>query len=253
MDYIVIKIGGSTLTNMHDSIIEDIVALKKQGYKPLIVHGGGPFINQSLELQEVATEFKDGLRVTTHEVLSVTTQTLIGQVNPSLVNKINQFGIQSIGMNGIDAQLFDIKPLDLKYGFVGEPIHIDTSVIATLTQSFLPVIASIGVNQMTHQVYNINADTLAYKIAQALHAPIYLLSDIPGVLINEKVQPSLNAKNIATYIEQKLIYGGMISKVQDAVIAIEKGCQKVVIAAGNEAHIIQKLQHGHNVGTTICK
>ncbi|MDT3984651.1 acetylglutamate kinase, partial [Staphylococcus ureilyticus] len=189
MDYIVIKIGGSTLTNMHDSIIEDIVALKKQGYKPLIVHGGGPFINQSLELQEVATEFKDGLRVTTHEVLSVTTQTLIGQVNPSLVNKINQFGIQSIGMNGIDAQLFDIKPLDLKYGFVGEPIHIDTSVIATLTQSFLPVIASIGVNQMTHQVYNINADTLAYKIAQALHAPIYLLSDIPGVLINEKVQP----------------------------------------------------------------
>lgn len=253
MDYIVIKIGGSTLTNMHDSIIEDIVALKKQGYKPLIVHGGGPFINQSLELQEVATEFKDGLRVTTHEVLSVTTQTLIGQVNPSLVNKINQFGIQSIGMNGIDAQLFDIKPLDLKYGFVGEPIHIDTRVIATLTQSFLPVIASIGVNQMTHQVYNINADTLAYKIAQALHAPIYLLSDIPGVLINEKVQPSLNAKNIATYIEQKLIYGGMIPKVQDAIKAIEKGCQKVVIAAGNEAHIIQKLQHGHNVGTTICK
>ena len=253
MDYIVIKIGGSTLTNMHDSIIEDIVALKKQGYKPLIVHGGGPFINQSLELQEVATEFKDGLRVTTHEVLSVTTQTLIGQVNPSLVNKINQFGIQSIGMNGIDAQLFDIKPLDLKYGFVGEPIHIDTRVIATLTQSFLPVIASIGVNQMTHQVYNINADTLAYKIAQALHAPIYLLSDIPGVLINEKVQPSLNAKNIATYIEQKLIYGGMIPKVQDAVKAIEKGCHKVVIAAGNEAHIIQKLQHGHNVGTTICK
>lgn len=113
MDYIVIKIGGSTLTNMHDSIIEDIVALKKQGYKPLIVHGGGPFINQSLELQEVATEFKDGLRVTTHEVLSVTTQTLIGQVNPSLVNKINQFGVQSIGMNGIDAQLFDIKRLSL--------------------------------------------------------------------------------------------------------------------------------------------
>ena len=204
-----------------------------------------------MELQEVATEFKDGLRVTTHEVLSVMTQTLIGQVNPSLVNKINQFGIQSIGMNGIDAQLFDIKPLDLKYGFVGEPIHIDTRVIATLTQSFLPVIASIGVNQMTHQVYNINADTLAYKIAQALHAPIYLLSDIPSVLINEKVQPSLNAKNIETYIEQKLIYGGMIPKVQDAIQAIEMGCQKVVIAAGSESHIIQKLQNGHNVGTTI--
>ncbi|MFH4934277.1 acetylglutamate kinase [Staphylococcus cohnii] len=253
MDYIVIKIGGSTLTNMPDSTIEDIVALKNQGYNPVIVHGGGPFINQSLELQNVDSKFKDGLRVTTDDVLSVTTQTLIGQVNPSLVNKINQFGVQSIGMNGIDAQLFDIKPLDLKYGFVGEPIHIDTSVIATLTQSFLPVIASIGANQTTSQVYNVNADTLAYKLAQALHAPIYLLSDIPGVLINEKVQTSLNAKNIETYIEQKLIYGGMIPKVQDAVKAIEMGCQKVVIAAGNEAHIIQKLQHGHNVGTTIRK
>ena len=109
MDYIVIKIGGSTLTVMHDSTIEDIIALKNQGYNPIIVHGGGPFINQSLELQKVDSKFKDGLRVTTDDVLSVTTQTLIGQVNPSLVNKINQFGVQSIGMNSIDAQLFDLS------------------------------------------------------------------------------------------------------------------------------------------------
>lgn len=92
MSYIIIKIGGSTLTNLHESTIEDIVQLKKQGYKPLIVHGGGPFINQSLKLQGVTSEFKDGLRVTTDDVLSVTSQTLIGQVNPSLVNKINRFG-----------------------------------------------------------------------------------------------------------------------------------------------------------------
>src|SRR5699024_2281445 len=131
------------------------------------------FINQSLELQEVATEFKDGLRVTTHEVLSVTTQTLIGQVNPSLVNKINQFGIQSIDMNGIDAQLFDIKPLDLKYGFVCEHFHIDTRVNATLTQSFLPHNEATGVIFVTHLVHNINHATLSYKIAQGIYALNY--------------------------------------------------------------------------------
>lgn len=251
MSYIIIKIGGSTLTNLHESTIEDIVQLKKQGYKPLIVHGGGPFINQSLKLQGVTSEFKDGLRVTTDDVLSVTSQTLIGQVNPSLVNKINRFDIKSIGINGMDAQLFDIVPLDPQYGFVGEPANIDVSVIESLTDSFVPVIASIGVLKQTGQIYNINADTLAYKLAQALNAPIYLLSDIPGVLINEKVQASLNAKSIEAYIEQKLIYGGMIPKVQDAIQAIEMGCQKVVIAAGSESHIIQKLQNGHNVGTTI--
>ncbi|MEB5782513.1 acetylglutamate kinase [Staphylococcus pseudoxylosus] len=251
MSYIVIKIGGSTLTNLHDSTIEDVSKLKQQGYQPIIVHGGGPFINKALEQRGVAPLFEDGLRVTTEEVLSVTSQTLIGTVNPDLVSKINQSNIQSIGMNGIDAKLFDVAPLDEKYGYVGEPKDINTSVFDKVTDQFIPVIASIGMNQATSQLYNINADTLAYKIAQALHAPLYLLSDIPGVLIDKEVQPSLNAERIQCFIDQELIYGGMIPKVQDAIQAIELGCQKVVIAAGSESHIIQKLQDGENVGTTI--
>ncbi|MDK9857184.1 acetylglutamate kinase [Staphylococcus equorum] len=251
MSYIVIKIGGSTLTNLHDSTIEDIAFLRQQGFKPIIVHGGGPFINEALEQQGVPTQFKDGLRVTTREVLSVTSQTLIGSVNPSLVSKINKSDIQSVGINGIDAKLFDLIPLDDKYGYVGEPTDVDTSVLASLTEQFVPVIASIGQHRSTGQLYNINADTLAYKIAQFLQAPIYLLSDIPGVIIDEKVQATLNAERINHYIDQASIYGGMIPKVQDAVQAIESGCEKVVIASGNESHIIKKLQSGQNVGTTI--
>ncbi|PTI60517.1 acetylglutamate kinase, partial [Staphylococcus succinus] len=181
----------------------------------------------------------------------VTSQILIGKVNPELVSKLNRTTLQSIGINGLDAKIFDIQPLDTKYGYVGEPVDIDTNVISVLSESFVPVIASIGIKQDSGQLYNINADTLAYKIAQALNAPIYLLSDIPGVLIDNKVQSILNAERINQYIDQELIYGGMIPKVQDAIQAIELGCQKVVIAAGNEPHIIQKLQSGQNVGTTI--
>lgn len=138
MSYIVIKIGGSTLTNLHDSTIEDIAQLREQGYKPIIIHGGGPFINEALEQRGVPPEFKDGLRVTTSEVLSVTSQTLIGTVNPTLVSKMNQSDIQSIGINGVDAKLFDVMPLDSKYGYVGEPTDVDTSVIDAF------MIASMG-------------------------------------------------------------------------------------------------------------
>lgn len=251
MSYIVIKIGGSTLTNLDDSIIQDIYRLKQQGYQPIIVHGGGPFINTALAHNDVAPEFKDGLRVTTEQVLSITSQTLIGKVNPELVSKFNVQGQGALGLNGIDAQLFDIEPLHQQYGFVGEPININTVALNVLASEFIPVIASIGLKQGTKQQYNINADTLAYKIAEVLEAPIYILSDIPGVLIDEKVQASLNAKDIQKYIEQKEIYGGMIPKVQDAVLAIQHGCQKVVIAAGSETHIVEKVHKGDTVGTTI--
>lgn len=251
MSYIVIKIGGSTLTHLHESIIEDIITLKKQGYKPIIVHGGGPFINKALENEGVAPKFKDGLRVTTETVLSVTSQTLIGQVNPQLVSKMNHNSNISIGINGIDGKLFDINPLSEKYGFVGEPIDMNTEFFQHLTNHFIPVLASIGIKQDTRQLYNINADTLAYKVAQALTAPIYLLSDIPGVIIDKEVQLKLNAESIQYFIDKEDIYGGMIPKVQDAVEAIELGCQKVVIAAGDEPHVIDKLVKGAKVGTTI--
>ncbi|NWK83434.1 acetylglutamate kinase [Staphylococcus sp. GSSP0090] len=251
MNYIVIKIGGSTLTELHETTVDDIAQLKQQGMRPIIVHGGGPFITEALEQQGVASLFEDGLRVTTDEVLSITSQMLIGKVNPQLVSKMNDANVSSIGLNGLDAKLFDVKPLIEKYGYVGEPIDINTTVIENLTEQYIPIIASIGKHQASQHLYNINADTLAYKIAQILNAPIYLLSDIPGVIIENKVKSTLNSKHIKDYIEQKQIYGGMIPKVQDAITAIEYGCEKVVIAAGHEAHVVQRISNGQVVGTTI--
>ncbi|PHK49966.1 acetylglutamate kinase [Staphylococcus edaphicus] len=251
MSYIVIKIGGSTLTELHDTTIEDIAQLKQQGMRPIIVHGGGPFINQALKQQGVHTSFKDGLRVTTDKVLTITSQILVGMVNPQLVGKMNHTHIQSIGLNGVDAKLFDVKPLNEKYGYVGEAININTAVIDHITEHYIPIIASIGMHRSSSHLYNINADTLAYKIAQILKAPIYLLSDIPGVIIEDKVKPTLTSEHIQHYIEQEQIYGGMIPKVQEAVTAIEHGCQNVVIAAGNEAHVVQRIRDGQQLGTTI--
>ncbi|MDW4099552.1 acetylglutamate kinase [Staphylococcus saprophyticus] len=251
MNYIVIKIGGSTLTELHETTIDDIAQLKQQDLHPIIIHGGGPFINQALEQQGVDSLFEDGLRVTTDEVMSITSQILIGKVNPQLVSKMNDENIQSIGLNGIDAKLFDVEPLNEKYGYVGEPININTAVIDHLTEEYIPVISSIGRHKTSRHLYNINADTLAYKIAQTLNAPIYLLSDIPGVMIDNKVKATLNSEHIKNYIEQEQIYGGMIPKVQDAISAIEYGCQKVVIAAGNEAHVVERIRTGKGIGTTI--
>ena len=251
MDYIVIKIGGSTLTNLDDSIIDDIYKLKEQGYKPIIVHGGGPFINEALSHYNVEPEFEDGLRVTSEQVLDVTCQTLIGKVNPQIVTKLNKKAHSAIGLNGMDAQFFDVAPLDDKYGYVGTPTCINAELLSHITAQYIPVIASIGLKQGTTQQYNINADTLAYKIAEALAAPLYILSDIPGVLIEDKVQHSLSATDIKRYIQQNHIYGGMIPKVQDAVLAINNGCEKVIIAAGSEQHIVQKVHEGQSVGTTI--
>lgn len=251
MSYIVIKIGGSTLTNLDDSIIDDIYKLRQQGYKPIVIHGGGPFINEALNQYNVEPEFKDGLRVTSKQVLDITCQTLIGKVNPQIVSKFNEYGHSAIGLNGMDTQFIDIEPLDYKYGYVGTPTKIDTKLVKYLAVHYIPVIASIGLKKGTKQQYNINADTLAYKIAEALAAPLYILSDIPGVLIEDKVQHSLSSIDIKRYIQQNHIYGGMIPKVQDAVLAISNGCEKVIIAAGSEQHIVQKVHEGHLVGTTI--
>jgi acetylglutamate kinase len=190
----------------------------------------------------VEPEFKDGLRVTSEQVLDVTCQTLIGKVNPQIVTKLNKKGRSAIGINGMDAQF---------YGFVGTPTFINTELLSHLTAHYIPVIASIGLKQGTTQQYNINADTLAYKVAEALAAPLYILSDIPGVLIEDQVQHSLCENDIKRYIAENHIYGGMIPKVQDAVLAINNGCTKVIIAAGSEQHIVQKVHEGQSVGTTI--
>ncbi|WP_239749360.1 acetylglutamate kinase [Mammaliicoccus sp. H-M34] len=251
MKYAVIKIGGSILNNLSKSIIEDILTLKKQNYVPIIVHGGGPFINMQLSKIGVESKFVDGLRVTDEEVLLQTSSTLIGEVNPQVVFQINQYEPLAIGVNGIDMNLFDIEPLHPKYGFVAECSSVNKAALELICSNSIPVVAPIGIDSISGQRYNINADSLAYKIASEMEGDLFLISDIPGVLIKDEVQANLSIKDINNYIETTEIYGGMIPKVTGAISAIKDGCKSVKIISGSSEHALLKSSISNEIGTTI--
>lgn len=251
MKYAVIKIGGSILNDLSQTIVEDILDLRKNNYIPIIVHGGGPFINKQLDKIGVESNFVDGLRVTDSEVLQQTANTLIGEVNPRIVHQVNQQEPVAIGINGMDLNLFDISPLDKKYGFVAECQAVNKKSLEMLCQNFIPVIAPIGMDRQNNQQYNINADSLAYKIASEMNADLFLISDIPGVLIKNEVQTNLNVQEIYEYIETSEIYGGMIPKVTGAISAIKEGCTSVKIIPGSTEHALLNSSNSEMVGTTI--
>ncbi|HEJ7187951.1 TPA: acetylglutamate kinase [Staphylococcus aureus] len=251
MKFIVIKIGGSTLSDMHPSIINNIKHLRSNNIYPIIVHGGGPFINEALSNQQIEPHFVNGLRVTDKATMTITKHTLIADVNTALVAQFNQHQCSAIGLCGFDAQLFEITSFDQQYGYVGVPTALNKDALQYLCTKFVPIINSIGFNNHDGEFYNINADTLAYFIASSLKAPIYVLSNIAGVLINDVVIPQLPLVDIHQYIEHGDIYGGMIPKVLDAKNAIENGCPKVIIASGNKPNIIESIYNNDFVGTTI--
>ncbi|HEK7170899.1 TPA: acetylglutamate kinase [Staphylococcus aureus] len=251
MKFIVIKIGGSTLSDMHPSIINNIKHLRSNNIYPIIVHGGGPFINEALSNQQIEPHFVNGLRVTDKATMTITKHTLIADVNTALVAQFNQHQCSAIGLCGLDAQLFEITSFDQQYGYVGVPTALNKDALQYLCTKFVPIINSIGFNNHDGEFYNINADTLAYFIASSLKAPIYVLSNIAGVLINDVVIPQLPLVDIHQYIEHGDIYGGMIPKVLDAKNAIENGCPKVIIASGNKQNIIESIYNNDFVGTTI--
>ncbi|KIT83363.1 acetylglutamate kinase [Staphylococcus aureus] len=253
MKFIVIKIGGSTLSDMHPSIINNIKHLRSNNIYPIIVHGGGPFINEALSNQQIEPHFVNGLRVTDKATMTITKHTLIADVNTPLVAQFNQQQCSAIGLCGLDAQLFEIKRFDQQYGYVGVPTTLNIDSLSYLCTKFVPIINSIGFNNHDGEFYNINADTLAYFIAASLEAPIYVLSNIAGVLINDVVIPQLPLADINQYIEHGDIYGGMIPKVLDAKNAIKNGCPKVIIASGNKPNIIEAIYNNDFVGTTILK
>ncbi|CDR23177.1 acetylglutamate kinase [Staphylococcus argenteus] len=252
MNFIVIKIGGSTLSDMHPSIINNIKHLKSQNIHPIIVHGGGPFINEALSSHNIEPHFIDGLRVTDKLTMDITKRTLIAEVNTALVATFNRHGCSAIGLSGLDAQLFEITPYNQQYGYVGIPTTLNKKAINYLSTQYVPVINSIGYSYHNNAFYNINADTLAYFIASSLEVPIYVLSNIAGVIIQDSVLSKLPISNIEKFIHCGDIYGGMIPKVLDAKNAIENGCPKVIIASGSKPNIIEKIYHDNFVGTTIC-
>lgn len=242
---IVLKCGGSTLDNLPDSFYQELIQLKKDGYDPVIVHGGGPAISNTLKSLNIEPQFIDGLRVTDEETLKVVEMVLIGQTNKQIVKKLQGLGF---GLSGLDGNLIEASQMPGPHGFVGqiEQIHPETIRIIS-RMGLIPVIAPLGIDPQG-QSYNINADTAAGAIASALEVTqLIVVTDVPGVMENGEVLPELTVEKVNQLINNGVITGGMIPKVKAAMDALKAADQVVIIDPSN----LKKAVQQEMVGTKI--
>lgn len=236
---IVLKCGGSALDDLSTSFFENIQFLQAAGLQPVIVHGGGPAIQHMLDRLDIASEFVDGLRKTTPEMMEIVEMVLVGHVNPALTRKMNQLGLNALGVSGTDLHLLEAKPIDLdKYGLVGEIVNVNTKWLKQLFQSgVVPVISPIGIGK-DNQIYNINADTAAGAIASALGAEqLVFVTDVPGILKDGKLLEVVTTSEVEKLIEDGTIYGGMIPKVKAALHGIYGNVKQVMIVNGKDSEL----------------
>ncbi len=228
---IVVKLGGSTLEGLNEAFFRNFKALQDEGYKVIITHGGGPAINRELKKENIESHTVNGLRVTSEEMIDIVQSTLIGKVNPALVQQLNAAGITAIGLNGFDGALLESTYLDQNlYGFVGEVVKVNIQLLEALTAAgIVPVVACIGATK-EGMALNINGDTVASEIALAVNAEsLLLVTDVAGIRIKDEYQTTVTETDIASWIEEGHIYGGMIPKVQGAVACLHAGIPTVQI------------------------
>jgi len=267
---IVVKFGGSAMGDAAsmERFARDIVLMKQCNVNPVVVHGGGPQINQMLERLGVVSEFRDGLRVTTEETVEVVEMVLAGVINKRIVAALNAQGGRAVGLSGKDANLMRCRKavktsrdpesniervLDL--GFVGEPAAVDPEVLRLFLRSdFIPVVAPIGAGEAAGETYNVNADTVAGALAGALDAArLLLMTDTEGVKDpSGRVLTDLTRADIGALIADGTIAGGMIPKVETALSAIGAGVEAAVILDGRAPHAtLLELFTEHGAGTLI--
>jgi acetylglutamate kinase len=266
---IVIKYGGHAMVDeqLKKDFASDIVLLKFIGINPVVVHGGGPQINKVLTQMGIASTFVRGMRVTDKPTMDVVEMVLGGRVNKSIVNQINQQKGNAVGLTGKDGGLLIAKKMQIYHqtednkppeiidpGMVGEVVKVEPEIIHTLTaKGFIPVIAPVGVGN-SGETYNINADLVASKVAQALRARRFILmTDVDGVKDAEgKLLSTVSAQNIPELIDKKTISGGMIPKVECAVEAINHSVKKAHIINGKIRHaVLLELFTDKGIGTEI--
>jgi len=225
------------------TILQDIAALKIVGVNPILVHGGGPEISQTIEKFGKESVFIDGLRYTDSETAEIVRMVLAGKVNKSLVELLERGGGKAVGLCGHDGHLLKCEKQDDKLGFVGKIVGTDTTIITDLLGlGYIPVVSTIGYDDEGN-VYNINADTAAAALSGALNAEgLILMSDIKGLLENKDDPDSLIKKvyvsDIPAYVKQGIISGGMIPKIECCKEAIRRGVKKVFITDGRVPHSI---------------
>lgn len=254
---IVVKYGGNAMINdeLKEAVMRDLVLLTTVGIKVVLVHGGGPAINKTLDKIGVESKFVDGLRVTDKETVDVVQMVLAGKVNKDLVCQIGNLGGHAIGLSGMDGNMIKCKPLDSEHGFVGEITETNMEVInEVLANNFIPVISTIGYDEHGN-CYNINADTVAAQIAGDLKAEALIsMTDIVGLLRDVNDDSSKMQKvfisDIPALIADGIIKGGMIPKIDSMTQAIRNGCTKAFIIDGRVPHsILMELLTDEGMGT----
>ncbi|KML24942.1 MULTISPECIES: acetylglutamate kinase [Priestia] len=247
---VVVKCGGSIINQLTSAFFESIQQLKASGYQIIVVHGGGPDIQDTLTKLHIETEFVDGLRKTSKEALEVVTMVLAGKVNKHLVKELQKANLKAVGLSGIDGSLLKAEAIDVeRLGYVGEVKGVNDTLLKQLTDSqYIPVISSIGADEEGNS-YNINADVAAGAVAQAVNAEkLMFVTDVKGVLKDGALLPELTKPEIDALIEEKVIYGGMIPKVTSAVNALSPLLEEIHIISGTDGFLDKE---GKLIGTAI--
>ena len=259
---IVIKYGGNAMINdnLTQTVINDIILMKCIGINPIIVHGGGPDISNTLAKMNYKSKFINGLRYTDETTINVAQMVLAGKVNKDLVKLIEKDGGKAIGLSGIDGSLIKAKKLKIgvDLGYVGEITSVNTELLyLAMNSGFIPVVSSIAIGENDNNSYNINADTCASKIASALKAEkLILLTDVPGVMTDPSdsstLISTLRLHQIPKLTVDKVINGGMIPKISCCVESVRMGVKKAHIIDGRIEHsLLLELLSEKGIGTEI--
>ena len=254
---IVVKYGGNAMINeeLKEAVMRDLVLLTTIGIKVVLVHGGGPEINKTLDKMSIESKFEDGLRVTDKDTVDVVQMVLAGKVNKDLVCKIGNLGGHALGLSGMDGNMIKCKPLDDTHGYVGEIVETDMEAVnEILDNGWIPVLSTIGYDE-NGNCYNINADTVAAAVAGALKAEALIsMTDTIG-LCKDKDDPDTLIRRVyvsdtPALIADGIISGGMIPKIDGMTQALRQGCKKAFIIDGRVPHsILMEMLTDEGMGT----
>ncbi|MBE6996051.1 MAG: acetylglutamate kinase [Ruminococcaceae bacterium] len=257
---IVVKYGGNAMISeeLRQAVMKDIILLHLVGIRVVVVHGGGPEINDMLKKIGHQSKFVDGLRYTDETTMDVVQSVLCGKVNKNLVAQLNRLGGNAIGLCGMDGQMFQAECLDEKYGLVGKITRVNPEPVETaLINGYIPVVSTVAQGTDADTAYNINADTAAAQLAVALHAEkLILLTDIRGLLKDPHDEQTLihvvHTYEVPELIAAGVISGGMIPKMECCVDAIHGGVDRVHVLDGRIPHsILIELLSDRGIGTML--
>ncbi len=254
---IVVNYGGDAMGNeeLKQAVVKDLVLLNKVGVKIVLVHGGGAEIDDMLEKLQIESNFINGTRQTSQETMDVVQMVLAGKVNKNLVNAIETIGGKAVGLCGIDGHMIEAKMVNTDLGYVGDIVSVNTDILNfSLEKGYIPVISTIGYDK-DGNVYNINADVVASRIAASLKATSLIsMADVKGILKDQFDPDSLisviNVSDAPEIIKKGIVTGDMIPKVECCVDAVRRGVQRVFIIDGTVPHsILIEVLSDEGIGT----